>query len=1247
MAQSVSFSGPDKTLVITASGDLTNYTMSDDSKKEFTSDATSAIAKDEKGSKVYGGEVYSSSSTYYYLSYTYKQIFDGKAPGEQQENSTKWGGSLRTWTNNGTIGYEVYEADLFVSHDGGKTKEQLQYNKQYTYTDGDLFYKGTQTWTKIDDNDSYFQENSKYLKTITQTFTFVQAVEKEMDAGGYTSFKFVKKDGAAITISKDQMQSLLNNYANTNNAYLLDFSQISGITASEMPIGPSAYSHISWVLPNDLADSEKATVGAKATNANMIWFSDLDGKTANKPSVNIHVTNDTELSFLPEAVATENSYLPEGEANKIKNIIVTDTLNNVTKEMMKNFDIQYTDNLDLHKASVNPSITPLWFDGDKYLNRVIFPDSFGSIDDWYTNSAYQDFIKNEKNSCKIFQKIKDGFGGSKNVFQTVVMSTGRLENTEHYYHKDFSDCEAVDFYGILNDDDVEFLQKVATPRLNLFHAKWDGAHDKLDAFTSSTGMLKYLALPDLNVDPSNFKTYFTNNSTLLGVAQYNSTTTTFSGALQNRTNEKAEGTMNILTYMVDHVSAYTKVKMSGDLKANDIIGQAIGQGGAYLSKDGHWTTKDASDYAGDANQYGALNGHGTITSFDFSDARFANNEDLNLYYGSMYSGNNLTELLFPTDKSFTKIAAHSCTNMGNGMTKLIIPGNIQDIDDYSFQLDASIHDIMTTKTDADGNGSYASDMIIDNGDKSFTLPAGLKHIGHWAFALDDWIHDVYSLNPVAPECERDAFASNTYTGNNGFDAQKGVNQDAYMKETNSFAVLHYPSTVDEENLERYTDPTRVYTLADDGGATDANGKLLMWPSQKAWNHAYITAYTGYTWGAWDMETTNTNQWSFASCTETNGTITPDVSSVVTDKTKTYDQKYTGWHQFILVNAMNSKKDKDDPVRDFSRFKQNDWYTICVPYNIRKSDLQRIFGVTADDASTVKTVTMADGTTKTVPSTGLYPDVVTLTAVERNEANGTITLLFSKNLINTDITVSSEGGDAKYTNYTDDDPIVIKEGHPYLIRPYLPADKLALAKEGKYTVNMYDYGEHVVADGTNIRIPYEKHIIEARNANKQPLSGWKYRFGGAYYNYDLPQYSYYLSHSKSKKKNAWFYLEGSKAKSWNMYSAIVAANVTDTKTIPTSDQAKNGENPVVKFAGVNDDFPESPKAKQYIMSFENETATGISMVQQDKPIVYVDGHAYLTNPNVRIYKIDGQYVGHSLENLPEGIYIINGKKYLIK
>ena len=33
--------------------------------------------------------------------------------------------------------------------------------------------------------------------------------------------------------------------------------------------------------------------------------------------------------------------------------------------------------------------------------------------------------------------------------------------------------------------------------------------------------------------------------------------------------------------------------------------------------------------------------------------------------------------------------------------------------------------------------------------------------------------------------------------------------------------------------------------------------------------------------------------------------------------------------------------------------------------------------------------------------------------------------------------------------------------------------------------------------------------------------------------------------------------------------------------------------------------------------------------------------------LRVYTIDGKYLGNSTNNLPKGIYIVNGKKYIIK
>lgn len=1182
-AQSVSFSASSdgKDLVITATGNLTNYKFVDTSYQVFTSEGAANVSPNS------------------------------------------WGGNT----------------------------EGTKYDPSTTY-----YYKNGYSWTQITDNTTYFSEHSGYLKTNDKSVDFVTALEEQMTSGGYTSFHFAQGDGDAIVLSATQVQTLLNDMTSKNTAILCDFAAVTGISADEMPTGPTSYSSVSWVLPNSLTDAEKATVGAKATTTNVMWFSFLNS-TTNEPTVNIHVLNQNQLSFLSQAVATENSLL---SPKFIVNMVVTGTINlgsdaTAAATLLKNFDITNTDNLDLHNATVYGTPTPLLFDGFTHLNRVIWPKNSVDMSTWYTNSDYQDYIKNTTNTCKIFQMIKSDSQGN-NVFQSLVMNTGRLQMTEHYYNEDFAKCVCVDFYGILNDDDVDFLQKVQTPRLNLAHATWSGESTNLMNFRTNQDMLRYLALPDLNAEASNFSTIINNNPKLLGVGQFNSTTGLFCGALQNRENEKAEGTMNILTLMIDHVSDYTKIKLSGDLNAADITNNAdkgyIDESyPCHLSTSGHWTTKDASDYA--STQTGALNLCGQLTSIDFSDARFAENTDCNPAFAGLISSGTLSEVLLPTDKNFKEIGPYALNNMGSAIKTLTIPGNVQILDAGFLKLNSQIHNIKTTKTDTNGNGSYASDMIIDNGDWSFTLPAGLTQIHKEAFAGDDWIHDVYSLNPVAPKCDRDAFGSYTYTGNNGFDATNGVNEKAYIKDNaNSYAVLHYPSTVDEENLKKYTDPTRVYTLEDNTHATDAEGNLLHWPSQTEWNHAYITAYTGYTWEAWDKSKT---KWTFSDCketTNTDGTVTvaPDVSSVVTDNTKTYDQDYTGWHQFVLANAMNSKKDMDDPVRNFSRFKQNDWYSICVPYNIKKSDLQRLFGVTADEANETRTVTLANGKTVDVPATGLYPDVVTLTAVTRDASSNTVTLTFSKNLIEKDIEISTTGGDATYKNYTDDDPIIIAEGHPYLIRPYMPAGKKGFSTE-KYTTNLEDYTDathpHIVAsEGSNLRIPYTGHVIEARDAQGNALSDWKYRFGGAYTTHPLPQYSYYLSHSKSAKKNKWFYLEGNKERTWNPYSAIIAANVKDTHFIPSSDEAKEGKLPNVTFAGVSDDFP-TTKAKQYIMKIESGTTTGIQSVHQDDPVVYVDGHAYLTDPNVRIYKINGQYVGHRLEDLPEGIYIINGKKYLIK
>lgn len=50
----------------------------------------------------------------------------------------------------------------------------------------------------------------------------------------------------------------------------------------------------------------------------------------------------------------------------------------------------------------------------------------------------------------------------------------------------------------------------------------------------------------------------------------------------------------------------------------------------------------------------------------------------------------------------------------------------------------------------------------------------------------------------------------------------------------------------------------------------------------------------------------------------------------------------------------------------------------------------------------------------------------------------------------------------------------------------------------------------------------------------------------------------------------------------------------------------------------------------------ETVTGIQVVSSG-----------LLSPTVKVYTLDGRYVGNSLKNLPQGIYVIDGQKYVVK
>lgn len=73
-----------------------------------------------------------------------------------------------------------------------------------------------------------------------------------------------------------------------------------------------------------------------------------------------------------------------------------------------------------------------------------------------------------------------------------------------------------------------------------------------------------------------------------------------------------------------------------------------------------------------------------------------------------------------------------------------------------------------------------------------------------------------------------------------------------------------------------------------------------------------------------------------------------------------------------------------------------------------------------------------------------------------------------------------------------------------------------------------------------------------------------------------------------------------------------------------------------------------------MTFEDETSLTEDMSLVSIDLTYNDDTSGITEVettdelrNNRIYTISGQFVGTSKENLPAGIYIVNGKKFIKK
>ena len=511
-----------------------------------------------------------------------------------------------------------------------------------------------------------------------------------------------------------------------------------------------------------------------------------------------------------------------------------------------------------------------------------------------------------------------------------------------------------------------------------------------------------------------------------------------------------------------------------------------------------------------------------------------------------------------------------------------------------------------------------------------------------------------------------AFPANILMGNNGFnkgtkgkmptvddmvdDADSGyANRENYHNNGYYFAILHFPTGLTDEQRAKYTDITRVYKTHRDAngnfyyaqsenpdsydtvgseaetltlGACTASTKVAygyedtylgsqyIWPSQQQWNRSYAVNSHGYNWdGVTPYRTTLSEEdkqvLAYAGY---------KIGTGEGEYTEEYLQKiaHMGTRQFVLTNA-DTKKDEnpeEEPVYPIS-VKGSNWWTICVPFNMTKAQVDEVFG-SGTHVCRFSSVTRTDD----------------------GKGNKSITLRFQN-----DVYATKWTRDEKTLAYTknegvtpDNEDIVIYSHEAYMIYP---------TKSSEDANGMYNIKDYKLETGSPLPTIIKANANETENADQT-----EYRFVGnyvtevstgtatnadagvataAYETVTIPQYSYIYAKKKNDTAYKFWFFTGTQM-AWSPNKCVVQATARD-----------GGAQDYSNFFGGN---ANNSKVSQVSLFGEDGTVTEIENVT----IIAGEGE----NAQI-VYNLNGQVVSSNgnTDRLAKGVYIKGGKKFMVK
>lgn len=858
------------------------------------------------------------------------------------------------------------------------------------------------------------------------------------------------------------------------------------------------------------------------------------------------------------------------------------------------------------------------------------------------------------------------------------------------------------------------------------------------------------------------------------------------------------GNLNFRDIAQSNTATVAKLPADGHLYFNEDPVEGLSQATRKpISQDLNNQTQEVKDaytvstFAFDCNTMG-------IKVVDLAGAEFSHIEDMTLIYTGLL-GQLTTKVVIPTTSSVKELPADFLNTASINIRSICIPSNIEVIRTRAF---LTIDYVWTTSGTNDPEGQNTK---LDNGVKyketddfvyatetadfdytkapsetewgggTYTFSSNLKLIETAAFANSrPHVKDVYVLNTVAPECHVDAFNTAMYLGNGGYKSEiiDGIiTRDGYRNNGTWITMLHYPRQTKTPEIQRYTDPTREYSVAT--GQRDGKGATLYFPNQSEFIRAYMQGTYGYTWKAWDptrtygsvdnagLHTYTTSGWLAAGQAAANGlynsneTVSVDEKKFYTfydvslgDNTKpetlidyylvqygggnytvaatqgnlypkanetntalneVTERDYRGWHQFVLTEYAANTTLQEEPYRSY--ITDNEWWTICPTFDITREEASILFGV--------RNLINTTGPTK-------YPYVSKLRYVRRDYSRQTIYLNFSQDLTQHEedrlSPTDKHGANTArgYVNVLEEAPnekdIVMSAGVPYLIKPAISpgayrqfrifpnenelnkfiaqfsseewtnrdfvafphetlynklkeaeaktgSQQMADVHQGIYTVPVY-VSE---ADGSGL----EKESVGDTQFTIGDLhyymsKDWKYSFVGTFYKSFMPHYCYFLGWDSSLNNGQgaarFWYHNGNfewhdNNMNWNNETGVICPiyqkESFDYKITEAHEDSQQGTVPAqwdLKDKFVDDSFIKKSTgapAKSYDMIIDSPEV----LMENMGITTVIEGFDNYVEPelveDIKVYNLEGQFVGNSKNGLAKGVYVVNGKKCVIR